>query len=184
MENSVKTLILKMKEDDVEAFTLIVKRYQNLALGFAYSQMGDFSKAQDIVQEAFIRFYEKNMEFPSVDEAKYWLIRVTKNLAINVVKRKSREKAMVDKIKQVSETPVQNGEDALIDVETKEMIRAAVEKLPEKLKSVLILKEYADLNYKQIGTVLHISESNVKVRVHRARKLIETMLDRGEIHVS
>ncbi len=64
------------------------------------------------------------------------------------------------------------------------MVRAAVEKLPEKLKSVLILKEYADLNYKQIGTVLHISESNVKVRVHRARKMIETMLDRGEIHVS
>ena len=74
----------------------------------AYHVTYSIDVSEDIVQEAFIRFYEKNMEFPSVDEAKYWLIRVTKNLAINVVKRKSRENnAMVDKIKKVPKTPVQ-----------------------------------------------------------------------------
>ncbi|NLA92442.1 MAG: RNA polymerase sigma factor, partial [Spirochaetales bacterium] len=68
--------------------------------------------------------------------------------------------------------------------ETKNLVREAVEKLPEKLKSVLVLKEYADLNYKQIGKILRIPESNVKVRVHRARKMLESMLDREEIDVS
>jgi RNA polymerase sigma-70 factor (ECF subfamily) len=72
----------------------------------------------------------------------------------------------------------------LINEETRLLVRDAVEKLPEKLKSVLVLKEYADLNYKQIAEILHISESNVKVRVHRARKIMESMLDREEMHVS
>ncbi len=175
---------MKVKSSENASFGKVYKEVFPVLMRVAYHVTYSLDVSEDIVQEAFIRFYEKNMEFPSVDEAKYWLIRVTKNLAINVVKRKSREKAMVDKIKKVPKTPIQNGEDILIDIETKEMVRAAVEKLPEKLKSVLILKEYADLNYKQIGTVLHISESNVKVRVHRARKMIETMLDRGEIHVS
>jgi len=170
---------MKVKSSENASFGKVYKEVFPVLMRVAYHVTYSLDVSEDIVQEAFIRFYEKNMEFPSVDEAKYWLIRVTKNLAINVVKRKSREKAMVDKIKKVPKTPIQNG-----DIETKEMVRAAVEKLPEKLKSVLILKEYADLNYKQIGTVLHISESNVKVRVHRARKMIETMLDRGEIHVS
>ncbi len=175
---------MKVKSSENASFQRVYTEVFPVLMRVAYHVTYSIDVSEDIVQEAFIRFYEKNMEFPSVDEAKYWLIRVTKNLAINVVKRKSREKAMVDKIKKMPKTPVQNGEDALMDVEKKEMIRAAVERLPEKLKSVLILKEYADLNYKQIGTVLHISESNVKVRVHRARKMIETMLDRGEIHVS
>jgi RNA polymerase sigma-70 factor (ECF subfamily) len=91
---------------------------------------------------------------------------------------------MVDKIKKAPKVPVRNGEDALIDSETRTLVREAVEKLPEKLKSVLVLKEYADLNYKQISGILHISESNVKVRVHRARKIMESMLDREEMHVS
>jgi RNA polymerase sigma-70 factor (ECF subfamily) len=64
------------------------------------------------------------------------------------------------------------------------LVREAVEKLPVKLKAVLVLKEYADLNYRQIAGILRISESNVKVRVHRARKIMESMLDREEMHVS
>jgi len=150
----------------------------------AYHVTYNMDVSEDICQEAFIRFYEKNIDFRSIDEAKYWLIRVTKNLAINVVKRKSRERAMVDKIKKVPKMPIRSGEDALIDSETRTLVREAVEKLPEKLKAVLVLKEYADLNYKQIASILKISESNVKVRVHRARKIMESMLDREDIHVS
>jgi RNA polymerase sigma-70 factor (ECF subfamily) len=175
---------MEIKSSENASFQKVYKEVFPVLMRVAYHVTYNLDVSEDIVQEAFIRFYEKNIDFVSVDEAKYWLIRVTKNLAINVVKRKSRERAMVDKIKKVPKTPVQNGEDALLDSETREMVRSALEKLPEKLKSVLILKEYADLNYKQIGVVLHISESNVKVRVHRARKMMETMLDRGEIHVS
>jgi len=175
---------MEIKSSENESFRLVYEEVFPVVMRVAYHVTYNMDVSEDICQEAFIRFYEKNIDFRSVDEAKYWLIRVTKNLAINVVKRKSREQAMVDKIKKAPKVPVQNGEDALMDSETRTLVREAVEKLPEKLKSVLVLKEYADLNYKQIAGILHISESNVKVRVHRARKIMESMLDREEIHVS
>ena len=175
---------MEIKSSENESFRLVYEEVFPVVMRVAYHVIYNMDVSEDICQEAFIRFYEKNIDFRSVDEAKYWLIRVTKNLAINVVKRKSREQAMVDKIKKAPKVPVQNGEDALMDSETRTLVREAVEKLPEKLKSVLVLKEYADLNYKQIAGILHISESNVKVRVHRARKIMESMLDREEMHVS
>ncbi|MFA5570414.1 MAG: RNA polymerase sigma factor [Sphaerochaetaceae bacterium] len=173
-----------IKSSDSKAFRLVYEEVFPVLMRVAYHVTYNMDASEDICQEAFIRFYERNIEFPSVDEAKYWLIRVTKNLAINVVKRKSREQAMVDKVKKMPKIPVPSGEHALLDAETKALVREAVEKLPEKMKSVLILKEYADLNYREIATILRISESNVKVRVHRARKMMESMLDREEMHVS
>lgn len=175
---------MEIKSCDNESFRLVYKEVFPVVMRVAYHVTYNIDLAEDICQEAFIRFYEKNREFCSVDEAKYWLIRVTKNLAINAMKRKSREQVMVDKIKKASGSVTANGEDMLLDAEAKTIVRNAVEKLPEKLKSVLILKEYADLNYKQIGKILQISESNVKVRVHRARKYMESMLDGEELHVS
>lgn len=175
---------MEIKSSENESFRLVYKEVFPVVMRVAYHVTYNMDVSEDICQEAFIRFYEKNIDFRSIDEAKYWLIRVTKNLAINVVKRKSRERAMVDKIKKVPKMPIRSGEDALIDSETRTLVREAVEKLPEKLKAVLVLKEYADLNYKQIAGILKISESNVKVRVHRARKIMESMLDREDIHVS
>ncbi len=92
---------MKVKSSENASFGKVYTEVFPVLMRVAYHVTYSIDVSEDIVQEAFIRFYEKNMEFPSVDEAKYWLIRVTKNLAINVVKRKSREKAMVDKIKKV-----------------------------------------------------------------------------------
>ncbi|MDD3822852.1 MAG: RNA polymerase sigma factor [Sphaerochaetaceae bacterium] len=175
---------MEIKSSENESFRHVYEEVFPVVMRVAYHVTYNMDVSEDICQEAFIRFYEKNIDFRSVDEAKYWLIRVTKNLAINVMKRKSREQAMVEKIKKAPKVPMRNGEDALIDSETRTLVREAVEKLPEKLKAVLVLKEYADLNYKQIAGILRISESNVKVRVHRARKIMESMLDREEMHVS
>jgi RNA polymerase sigma-70 factor, ECF subfamily len=175
---------MEINSSDNESFRLVYAQVFPVVMRVAYHVTYNMDVSEDICQEAFIRFYEKNISFRSIDEAKYWLIRVTKNLSINVIKRKSREQVLVEKMKKSPKVSVQNGEDALISEETRDLVRQAVEKLPEKLKSVLVLKEYADMNYKQIALILHISESNVKVRVHRARKIMESMLDREEMHVS
>ena len=56
-------------------------------------------------------------------------------------------------------------------------------KLPPKLKEVIVLKEYGDMNYKEIGKVVGITEGNVKVRVFRARKLLEEMLGADDVYL-
>ncbi len=175
---------MEIKSSDDQSFLKVYGEVFPVLMKVAYHVTYNIDVAEDICQEAFIRFYAKNMDFATLDDAKYWLIRVTKNLAINHVKRKVREQGMIDKIKKMPAPRSYNdGGEELVLKETRVLVREAVERLPEKFKSVIVLKEYADMDYKQISKVLQISESNVKVRVHRARKMMESMLDREEVNV-
>ena len=134
--------------------------------------------AEDLVQEAFERFYVKNISFPTMDEAKYWLLRVSKNLALNHIRRNKREIQLVEKVKKLPGETVNffDSSKAVIEEEERRNVREAVISLPKNLRSVIQLKEYSGLDYKAIGKVLGISETNVKVRVHRARKKLEEIL--------
>lgn len=126
--------------------------------------------AEDLSHDAFFRMYEKKMVFPSTNDAKYWLIRVVKNASLNYAKRKDKERQIYHKMFREEERADESGENILIRKETREKVRQALLRLPENLRTVIILKEYADLNYKEIGKMLGISEGNVKVRVFRARE--------------
>jgi len=135
--------------------------------------------AEDLCQESFFRLYEKNMVFPNPEEAKYWLIRVVKNAALNYAKRKERERKAYQRAFREDYRQEESGEGLLVKKETSEEIQRALEKLPENLRMVLILKEYAEMNYKEIGRALGISEGNVKVRVFRARERLAALLQGG-----
>ena len=146
----------------------------------AYRISSSEEAAEDLCQEAFFRLHEKNMIFPSPDEAKYWLIRVVKNAALNYAKRKVRERKAYQRAFREDTRTVETGEHVIIKKETREEVREALEKLPENLRTVLILKEYGELNYKDIGRSLGISEGNVKVRVFRARERLAGLLNAEE----
>jgi RNA polymerase sigma-70 factor (ECF subfamily) len=150
----------------------------------AYRIANSEEAAEDLCQEAFFRLYEKNMIFPNTEEAKYWLIRVVKNAALNYAKRKDRERKAYQKAFREDARVEETGEHILIKQQTQMEIQEALEKLPEKLRIVLILKEYGELNYKEIGRALGISEGNVKVRVFRARERLAGLLIKDGSHVS
>jgi RNA polymerase sigma-70 factor (ECF subfamily) len=171
---------MEVKSSGYESFQRVYKEVFPVLMRVAYHVTYNMDASEDVCQEAFIRFYNRNLSFPSIDEAKYWLIRVTKNLSINYVKRKSREQTAVEKIKKQPKTAFKSGEESVLEQETQNLVREAIQSLPEKLRAVLVLKEYSDLNYKEIAAVLNISESNVKVRVHRARLQLEQLLEQEE----
>jgi len=142
----------------------------------AYRVTGNAEAAEDLCQDSFFRLYEKNMVFPNPEEAKYWLIRVVKNAALNYAKRKERERKAYQRAFKEDYRQVETGEGTLVKKEASEEVQNALSKLPENLKMVLILKEYAEMNYKEIGKTLGISEGNVKVRVFRARERLAALL--------
>ena len=150
----------------------------------AYRIVGSEEAAEDLCQETFFRLYEKKMVFPNPEEAKYWLIRVVKNAALNYAKRKMRERKAYQKAFREDTRVEETGENQLLKKESREEILKALEQLPENLRIVLILKEYAELNYKEIGRALGISEGNVKVRVFRARERLAGLLTEDDTHVS
>lgn len=138
---------------------------------------GSEEAAEDIVHEAFIRLLEKRIPFPSLDDAKFWLIRVAKNGALNYAKRKGREVKAYERWWRGERVEAEAADRDLLRAEAGDEIRKYLDRLPDPLKSVIVLKEYGEMNYKEIGRVLGISEGNVKVRAFRAREALLAMMN-------
>jgi RNA polymerase sigma-70 factor (ECF subfamily) len=140
--------------------------------------------SEELSQEAFLRYYERIDSLPHGEEARYWLLRVVRNLCYNHEKRKGRESRAYQKFYFEPKPDYNNeGERELMAMESRKEVREALLKLPYKMRIVLTLKEYSGLNYKEIGRILNISEGNVKIRVFRARQQLSEYLKKGELHV-
>ncbi len=144
---------------------------------------GDREIAEDLCHEAFIKLMERSDLFPDIEQSKYWLIRVVKNLSLNYEKRRNREKAAYTKLTRLSPVVSESSEKQVMKEETRSSVQGALDALPYNLRAPLVFREYGDLSYKEIGAILGISESNVKVRIFRARERLEKALAEGDAYV-
>jgi RNA polymerase sigma-70 factor (ECF subfamily) len=170
--------------NSAEVFQQVYEKVFPTLIRIAYSITEDMVVAEDLCHEAFIRYYERMLSFPNVDQSKYWLIRVVKNLAFNHQKRKNRELIAYSKYYKEPKPEEESGETQLVKKEMIHQTKAALNQLPEKFRDVLILREYGNLNYREIAKILKITEGNVKVRVHRAREQLSEILKKGGVDVS
>lgn len=192
------------KQHDGLDFRSLYESNSDMLLRIAFRITNSTEAAEDVVHDAFGKLVEKNMVFPTRNDAKYWLIRVVKNGAINYAKRKGRETRAYEKWWRSEASPVeeveagslsiketgteagvqQSVEDDVLRKETAEEMKRLLDSLPAKLKMVLILKEYGGMSYREIGKILGISEGNVKVRAFRAREALLARMSREDGNVS
>ncbi|RKX77257.1 MAG: RNA polymerase subunit sigma-24 [Spirochaetes bacterium] len=168
------------KADDLQSFKNIYEKVFPVIFRIAYRITGDMDIAEDLCQEAFLRYYDKATPLASIDEVKYWLIRVVKNLAYNHEKRKGREKSAYEKLSRLPQRSPESGENLFIKKEIRENVQKALNRLPYKLRITLVMREYGGLSYKEIAKILKISEGNVKVRVFRAREILGNIMKEGD----
>ncbi|HNY18392.1 MAG TPA: RNA polymerase sigma factor, partial [Treponemataceae bacterium] len=159
-----------------EDFRIIYQATMPVIFKVAIHIAGNEEAAEDLCHDALIKMSEKAMVFPSINDAKYWLIRVVKNASLNYAKRKGRERRAYERALKEDRRTVDSGETELLKGDSVKRVQEALEKLPENLRTVLHLKEYAELNYKEIGRMLGITEGNVKVRVFRAREQLAKLI--------
>ena len=145
---------------------------------------GDKEIAEDLCHEAFIKLMERPDFLPDLEQSKYWLIRVVKNLSLNNEKRRTREKAAYAKLSRLKVGVSESSEKQVMREEMREAVQTALNALPYNLRVPLVFREYGDLSYREIGAILGISESNVKVRIFRARERLEKALAEGDAYVS
>ena len=169
---------------DPKDFKKIYDATMQLLFKISYRVVNDEEAAEDLVHDSLIKMNEKELVFPSLDDAKYWLIRVVKNASLNYAKRKTRERKAYEKVLREDKREVVSGEIELLKKETQEKTKEALNKLPEKLRIILILREYAEMNYKEIGRILGITEGNVKVRVFRAREQLAKIIGEDDVYMS
>jgi len=167
-----------------EAFKELFEGFHDDLLRVAWRITGRQEVAEELCQEAFLRYYERRDKLPVGDEARYWLIRVVKNLAFNHEKRQGREREAYRAFAlQPRESSGNEGERSILAEESRESVRKALLAVPYKLRVALILKEYSGYPYVDIARILRISEGNVKIRVFRARQHLAKILHKGDLHV-
>ena len=169
---------------DPKDFKKIYDATMQLLYKISYRVVNDEEAAEDLVHDSLIKMNEKELVFPSLDDAKYWLIRVVKNASLNYAKRKTRERKAYEKVLREEKRESVSSEVELLKKETQRKAREALNKLPEKLRMILILREYAEMNYKEIGKVLGITEGNVKIRVFRAREQLAKIIGEDDVYMS
>ena len=172
-----------LKARDDADFRTIYNATMPVLFRVAVRITGNEEAAEDQCHDALIKMSEKDMVFPTVNDAKYWLICVVKNASLNYAKRKGRERRAYEKALKEDRRTIDSGETALLKEDAVSRVQAALEKLPVNLRAVLQLKEYSELDYKEIGRMLGITEGNVKVRVFRARKQLSRLIGEEDVYM-
>ncbi|MBP5251838.1 MAG: RNA polymerase sigma factor [Treponema sp.] len=164
-------------------FRKIYDATYELLFKISFRIVNDDEAAEDLVHDSFIKASEKQMVFPTIDDAKFWLICVTRNASLNYAKRRLSEAKAYQKLLYEGRQHTESSETGVLKEESIKLVREALNQLPKKLKEVLVLREYGDMNYKDIGKVLGISEGNVKVRVFRAREQLVKILGEDDVYL-
>jgi RNA polymerase sigma-70 factor (ECF subfamily) len=182
-------LMLDVKAGDEQSFALLLHRYRTPLVNFLYRMVRNREQAEDLAQEVFIRVYRARADY--VPSAKFttWLFRIATNLALNSIRdtRHQRMEVSLDAPVTVDseegdERPLDvaeknpNIEEHLVQEAQREMIRHAIDKLPEKQRAAVLLHKYQDLDYGEISKILSCSESALKSLLFRAYETLRVEL--------
>jgi RNA polymerase sigma-70 factor, ECF subfamily len=182
-------LMLDVKAGDEQSFALLLHRYRTPLVNFLYRMVRNREQAEDLAQEVFIRVYRARADY--VPSAKFttWLFRIATNLALNSVRdtRHQRMEVSLDApvtvdSEQGDERPLDvaeknpNIEEYLVQEAQRDMIRHAIDKLPEKQRAAVLLHKYQDLDYGEISKILSCSESALKSLLFRAYETLRVEL--------
>src|SRR5689334_17447646 len=125
--------------------------------------------AQDLAQESFLQLHRTAWGSLPPGEARFWLYRVARNMAINEFRKTSTRHRLLDRGVEAMRPATRNPEQEYETRERKELVLEMLQTLPEDQRAELLLREQEQLSYREIGQVLNISESKVKVDIFRAR---------------
>src|ERR1041385_8823746 len=125
--------------------------------------------AQDLAQESFLQLHRTAWGTLPVGEARFWLYRVARNMAINEFRKSNTRYRLFDRVVEVMRPRARNPEQEYEVQERNALVLEMLQTLPEDQRAALLLREQEQLSYREIGQVLNISESKVKVDIFRAR---------------
>lgn len=163
-------LIGKIKEGDRVAFRLLVEKYKDVSLSLAVSIIKDETQAEDILQEVFIKVYEKIGSFKFRSNFSTWLYRIVVNTGYNELK-KQKIKVDLEDIDVESYQPAgDHGMEAISSQDQKKYINLAFKKMRPDEALVLKLFYLCDLQIREIQEITGFKQSKIKVDLHRGRE--------------
>ncbi len=178
---SDEQLLARFREGEEEAFEVLVKRYEGELYGYLRRYLGDGSLADDVFQNTFLQIFIKIDQYELGRPVRPWLYTIATNQAIDMLRRNGRHQLLsLDQDRDeeagcdlpqllsllVSRTP--GPLDQVQGEERRQLVRDAVDRLPDFLKKVVILAYYQGLKYRDVAEILGIPVGTVKSRLHAA----------------
>lgn len=170
-------LVQEVRNGRRQAFTELMRRYQERVYWVARRIVGSHDDADDIVQETFVKAYLALGEFRGDSSFFTWLYRIAVNLSLNALRKRQvlnylHDSELLSRLLPSSDDP---GKD-LENSETESALQRAVAALPEKQKAVFVLRYFDEMTYEEIGRVLKTSVGGLKANYfHALRKVREYM---------
>ncbi len=173
------------RKGDQRAFAEIVDLYKDKLYHLAYRMTSNRQEAEDVVQETFLRVYKNLDRYDENQKFSTWIYRIATNLCIDRLRKRravyslDAESTEHDGLDGYSMMPSdeRTPETELILTETQKLIRDAIQTLPVKYKSIMILRYLQDLSLQEISDVLDMPVTTVKTRVHRGREFLRKKLE-------
>jgi RNA polymerase sigma-70 factor (ECF subfamily) len=131
-------------------------------------------EAEDVVQETMIKVWNNRERWNDIDSIEAYCLTICRNLALDALRKKENLHESIDeKMMQSPNFATHNLQDRIIQQERVQIVRKLVDALPEKQRSCMQLRDFEGKSYKEIATILNISEEQVKVNIFRARQAIK-----------
>lgn len=184
MDTLIHKRIKQVLKGDQNAYSDIVSSYQQSLYHVCYRILGNQQEAEDVAQEAFVRAYINLHTFDTKRKFSTWLYRIATNLCIDRLRKKKPDYYldadvpgteglnMYSQIASGERLP----EEEIERMELKDRIHYEINRLPEKYRTVIILKYIEELPLQQISDILEIPLGTVKTRVHRGREALRKQL--------
>ncbi len=146
----------------------LFEQHHVAVFNYVYRLTEDNDWANDLTQEAFLQLFRKRHQLPGIQNRRAWVYRIASNITFNAIKRRNRFrwlpwKEWVD--------PQLKSADPTTDLDQEEQVQQTLNALEPKYRAPLVLYGQYGLSVREIAEALDISQSNVKVRLHRARKM-------------
>jgi RNA polymerase sigma-70 factor, ECF subfamily len=184
-------LVAEFLAGEKRAFNLLVERYHVRLLNFIYRTIGDRDRAEDLVQETFIRVYRHLHRFDQSKKFSTWAYTIAGNLAKNELRNRSRNPLVLFQTLrnnyEADHRPLEwedntyRPDDLFRKRHLKSMVDQAVEQLPEHHRIVFVLREMEGKTYEEISEITGVNLGTVKSRLNRARnnfaQIIAPLLD-------
>ncbi|WHX67276.1 RNA polymerase sigma factor SigW [Peribacillus frigoritolerans] len=184
MDALIKERINQVLKGDHNAFGEIVEIYKDKVYQICFRMLGNRQEAEDLAQEAFVRAYVNIRSFNITMKFSTWLYRIATNLCIDRLRKKKpdyyldAEVAGTEGLNMYSQiaSDMAKPEEEVESLELQETIQVEIMKLPEKYRSVIVLKYIEELSLKEISEILDLPVGTVKTRIHRGREALRKQL--------
>lgn len=171
-------LIEQTLQGNSQAFSVLVERYQTFVFTIAVRMLRHREEAEGVAQDSFIKAFEALSSYRGEAKFSSWLYAIVYRKALDRI-RKNNQSRTLDLVEEITESETEDIENALHFLQLQErndLIKKGIAQLPEQEAAIVTFFYFEELSIKEITEITTLSEDNVKIKLHRSRKKLFTLL--------